>query len=95
MHENSSQSILSLPGGKEVKNSLANWRDTRDADLIPELGRSPGGGQGIPLQGSYLENPHGQRNLGAIVHGLTKSQTECVQTHTHTHTHTHKVCNRY
>ena len=49
MHENSSQSIWNLPGGKEVKNSPANGRDTRDVDLIPGLGRSPGEGQGIPL----------------------------------------------
>ena len=27
---------------------------------IPELGRSPGGGHGNPLQYSSLENPHGQ-----------------------------------
>jgi len=72
MHENSSQSIWNLPDSKEVKNSPANGRDTRDVDLIPGLGRSPGEGQGIPLQGSYLENPHGQRNLGAIVHGAHK-----------------------
>ena len=30
--------------------------------LIPELGRSPGGGHGNPLQYSCLENPHGQRS---------------------------------
>ena len=45
MHENSSQSIWNLPGDKEVNNSPAS-----DAGLIPGLGRSPGGGQGIPLQ---------------------------------------------
>ena len=32
-------------------------------DLIPELGRSPGGGHGNPLQHSSLGNPHGQRSL--------------------------------
>ena len=31
--------------------------------LIPEFGRSPGGGHGNPLQYSCLENPHGQRSL--------------------------------
>ena len=30
---------------------------------IPESGRSPGEGNGYPLQCSCLENPHGQRNL--------------------------------
>ena len=34
-----------------------------DAVLIPELGRSPGGGHGNPLQYSCLDNPHGQRSL--------------------------------
>ena len=31
--------------------------------MISGLGRSPGGGHGNPFQYSYLENPHGQRNL--------------------------------
>ena len=34
-----------------------------DLGSIPGLGRSPGGGHGNPLQYSYLENPHGKRNL--------------------------------
>ena len=34
-----------------------------DLGLIPELGRSPGGGRGNPLQYSCLENSHGQRRL--------------------------------
>ena len=39
-----------------VKNPPANAGDMRDG-LIPELGRSPGGGNGNPLQYSFLENP--------------------------------------
>ena len=46
-----------------VKNPPASEKDTRDMDLIPGLGRSPGGGNGNPLQYSCLENPHGQRSL--------------------------------
>ena len=34
-----------------------------DLSSIPELGRSPGGGRGNPLQCSCLGNPHGQRSL--------------------------------
>ena len=34
-----------------------------DLRLIPGLGRSPGGGNGNPLQYSCLENPHGKRSL--------------------------------
>ena len=40
-----------------VKNLPANAGDARDAGLIPESGRSPGGGHGNPLQYSCLENP--------------------------------------
>ena len=41
----------------EVKNLPANAEDTGDAVSILELGRSPGGGYGNPLQYSCLENP--------------------------------------
>ena len=34
-----------------------------DPGSIPGLGRSPGEGNGNPLQYSYLQNPHGQRSL--------------------------------
>ena len=39
-----------------VKNLLANAGDTGGVGLIPGLGRSPGGGNGNPLQYSRLEN---------------------------------------
>ena len=39
------------------KNLPANTGDTRDVGLNPGSGRSPGGGNGKPLQYSYLENP--------------------------------------
>ena len=40
----------------QIKNQPANAGDARDVGLIPELGRSPGEGNGNPLQYSYLEN---------------------------------------
>ena len=40
-----------------VKNLPATAGDVRDVGLIPGLGRSPGGGDGNPLQYSCLENP--------------------------------------
>ena len=40
-----------------VKNPLANAGDTGHRGSIPGLGRSPGGGNGNPLQYSCLENP--------------------------------------
>ena len=47
-------SCLGLPGGSVVKNLPANAEDT---GLIPDPGRSPGGGHGNQLQYSCLENP--------------------------------------
>ena len=41
---------MGFPGGTVVKNLPANAGDTRDAGLIPGLGRSPGIGNGNPLQ---------------------------------------------
>ena len=46
-----------------VKNPPANAGDIRDTGSIPGLGRSPGGGNGNPLQFSCLENSQGQRSL--------------------------------
>jgi len=45
-----------FPGGSVVKNLPANAGDAGDASLIPGLGRSPGVGNGNPLQYSCLEN---------------------------------------
>ena len=39
-----------------VKNPPANAGDVRDAGSLPGSGRSPGGGDGNPLQCSCLEN---------------------------------------
>ena len=44
-----------FPGGASGKEPTGG--DVRDTGLIPELGRSPGGGHGTPLQSSCLENP--------------------------------------
>ena len=46
-----------------VKNLPANARDTRDVGSIPGSGRSPGEGNGNPLQYSCLGKSHGQRSL--------------------------------
>ena len=45
---------LGFPGGSEVKVSACN---AGDPGSIPGLGRSPGEGNGNPLQYSFLENP--------------------------------------
>ena len=46
-----------------------------DWGLIPGLGRSPGKGNGNPLQYSWLENSMDRRAWWTIVHRVTKSQT--------------------
>ena len=46
-----------------------------DLGSIPRLGRSPGEGNGNPLQYSYPENPMDRGAWWATVHGVTKSRT--------------------
>ena len=53
----------------------ANAGDLRDTDSIPESGRSPGRGNGNPLQYSCLENPMDREAWRATVHGVAKSWT--------------------
>jgi len=59
-----------------VKNLPSNAGDVRDMGSIPGLGRSPGGGNGNPLQYSCLENPMDRGAWQATVHGIAKSQTQ-------------------
>ena len=63
---------IGLPGGSEVK---ASARNAEDLGSIPGSGRSPGEGNGNPLQYSCLENPTDGGAWWATVHGVTKSQT--------------------
>ena len=51
------------------KNLLAN---AGDVGLVPELGRSPGEGNGNTLQYSYLGNPMDRGAWRATVHGVSK-----------------------
>ena len=59
--------ILRQPGGSDGKESACS---ARDPGSVPGLGRSPGEGNGYPLQYSDLEN-----SIDCIIHGVTKSQT--------------------
>ena len=68
-----------------VKNPPANAGDIRNLGLIPGCGRSPGEGNGYPLQYSCLENTMDRGAWCAIVHWVTKSQTQPSDfTHTYT-----------
>ena len=65
------QNVLS-PGGSEGKASACN---AGDLGSIPGSGRSPGEGNGNPLQYSCLENPMDKGAWWATVHGVTKNWT--------------------
>ena len=58
-----------------VKNPAANAGDTGGTGSIPESGRSPGEGNGNPLQDYCLGNPMDRRAWQATVRGIAKSQT--------------------
>ena len=64
---------LGFPSGSEGKASVYN---TGDLGLILGWGRSPGEGNGNPLQYSCLENPMDGEAWWATVHGVTKSRTQ-------------------
>ena len=61
-----------FPGGSDGKESACSAGDTGS---IPGLGRSPGEGNGYPLQYSCLENPTDRGAWWATVHGVAKSRT--------------------
>ena len=61
-----------FPGGSDGKVSAHN---VRDAGSIPGPGRSPGEGNGDPLQYSCLENSMDGGAWSATVHGVAKIQT--------------------
>ena len=58
-----------------AKNLPASAGDIREKGLIPGSGRSPGEGNGNPLQYSCLENPMDGGAWWATVHGVAKSET--------------------
>ena len=60
---------VGFPGDSMVKNPPSNARDT---DSTPRWERSPGEGNGHPLQHSYLENPMDREACRATVHGVAK-----------------------
>ena len=63
---------MGFPGGSEVKVSACN---VGDLGSTPGSGRSPGEGNGNPLQYSCLENPMDRGAWLAILYGVVKSQT--------------------
>ena len=70
-----------------LKNPPVNAGYARDVDLIFELGRASGGGNGNPVQHFCLENPMGKRNLagyslwGRKEFGMTEHSTQSIIYH--------------
>ena len=63
--------IKGLPCSSIGKESICN---AGDSGLIPELGRSPGEGNGNSFQYSCLGNPMDREAWQAIVHGVRKEK---------------------
>ena len=76
---------LGTPGSSKVKDPPSQGRRRRDMGSIPETGRSPGEGNGYPLQCSCLENPMDRWAWRAPVHGITESDVMERLTCTHIH----------
>ena len=62
---------MGFPDGSDGKESACS---AGDPSLIPGLGRSPGEGNGNPLQYSCLENPMDRGAWRATVHGVAESE---------------------
>ena len=75
--------ILHSPHSLVAKDSSCN---AGDLSLIPQWGRSPGEGNGNPLQYSCLENPMDRGTWQAIVHGVARVRRDLM-----TKPHQHKV----
>ena len=67
--------MVGLPTSTVVKKLPANAGDAGDMNSIAGWERSPGGGNGKPLQYSFLENPLDRGGCQATVHGVSKSRT--------------------
>ena len=65
--------IGGFPGSSDGKVSTYS---AGDPGLIPESGKSPGEGNGKPIQCSCLENPMDRGAWWAAVHGILKSQAQ-------------------
>ena len=62
-----------LPRWCNIRNPPVNAGDAGDVGLIPGSGRSPGEGNGNPLQDSCLESPMIRGDWQAAVHVVAKS----------------------
>ena len=73
---------VGFPAGSDGKKPACN---AGDLGSIPVSGKSPGEGNGYPLQNFQLENPTDRGAWWATVHGLTKSWIWLNNEHFHLH----------
>ena len=78
-----------FPGGPVVKNPSANVGDTRNSGLMPRSRRSPGEGNGNPLQYCCLNKSMDRGAWLAAVHRFSKNQTQLSEP-----TYTHRSLNK-
>ena len=69
---------MAFPSSSDGKASACN---ARDLGSIPGWRRSPGEGNGNPLQYSCLENPVDRGAWWLTVHGVAKSQSDKTYAH--------------
>ena len=77
--------VLGFPGGSAVKNLPARAGGAGDKGSIPGLGRSPGGGNGNPLQYSCLGNFMDRRVWRATVNGAQRVSHDLATKQAHVH----------
>ena len=70
--------MVDFPGGSAGQESTCN---VGDLGMIPGLGRSPGEGNGYPLQYSGLENSMDRGAWQATVHKVAKNRTQLSDFH--------------
>ena len=83
-----------FPDVAVVTSLPASAGDARDMGSVSGSGRSPGGGDGNPLQYSCLENSMDRGAWLAIVCGVTKESDMTEQLSMHTHTQGKKILRR-
>ena len=82
--------VAAPPGGSVSKKSTCS---AGDSGLIPEMGRSPEGGHGNPLQYSCLENRRGPRSLGGCSPWHRKESDTTRWLSTHPQCNFYGICN--
>ena len=75
MGEKDELEMIIIPGFPDGSDSTESTCQAGDLGSVPGSGRSPGEGNGNPLQYSCLENSMGRESWQATVHGVTKNWT--------------------